>query len=63
MRVCAGIVAILAGVVAFPGAWVRADQGSKPRSVLVTVLDQDGMPIRDLKASEFLVREDNQTGK
>jgi VWFA-related protein len=29
--------------------------------VLVTVLDSDGMPIRDLKASDFLVREDNQS--
>jgi hypothetical protein len=61
VRVCAAVFAILAGVGAFPGTAARADQGSKPRSVLVTVLDQSGMPIRDLNASEFLVREDNQT--
>lgn len=60
VRVCA-VFAILAGFAAFPGAWVRADQGSKPRSVLVTVLDQDGMPIRDLKTDDFLIREDNQS--
>ncbi len=30
-------------------------------SVMVTVLDSDGLPIRDLKTSDFLVREDNVT--
>ena len=60
--ICVGTVflSLCVGLVGFSRVSVRADQGSKPRSVLVTVLDQDGMPIRDLKASEFLVREDNQ---
>jgi len=60
VRVCVVALALVASVAVLPPVRVRATQGSKPRSVLVTVLDQDGMPIRDLKASEFLVREDNQ---
>jgi hypothetical protein len=54
------IWAILAVMAALPGAWVYASRGSTPRSVLVTILDQDGMPLRDLQAPDFLVREDNQ---
>jgi len=60
IRAGAILLGLLAtGIVVRPAS-VQAHQGSKPRSVLVTVLDQNGMPIRDLKASEFLVREDNQ---
>jgi hypothetical protein len=61
--ICVGTVflSLCVGLVGFSRVAARAEQGSKPRSVLVTVLDQDGMPIRDLNASEFLVREDNQT--
>jgi hypothetical protein len=53
---CAGLVVATS---ARPRAVARADQG-KERQVLITVLDANDRPIRDLKASEFLVREDNQ---
>ncbi len=42
------------------GAGVFAAQGMVERSILVTVLDKDGAPLRDLTAGDFTVREDGQ---
>ena len=61
VRVCTLVVGVCGVLATLPRAPVHADQASKSQSVLVTVLDQDGMPIRDLKPLEFLVREDNQS--
>jgi hypothetical protein len=36
------------------------DQSMVERSILVTVLDKDGAPLRDLKPGEFIVRQDGQ---
>lgn len=64
VRVCSVVsgLVLLAGAVpraAGPRAAGPRGHGSTLRSVLVTVLDQDDAPLRDLKASDFLVREDN----
>lgn len=60
IRPCAVLIGLCAGAGVWTSARAHAYQGSKQRSVLVTILDQDGMPIRDLKTPDFLVREDNQ---
>jgi VWFA-related protein len=59
VRVCSIIVGMMLATGVCPRAAGRAGQGSQPRSMLVTVLDQDDVPLRDLKPADFLVREDN----
>lgn len=41
-------------------AVVLGAQSSVERSILVTVLDKDGAPLRDLKPSDFIIQEDGQ---
>ena len=42
------------------GAGVLAAQATIDRSIMVTVFDKDGAPLRDLTAADFIVREDGQ---
>src|SRR5262249_49131754 len=50
-------VALAAGMVAA----ASAQRGSHERSLYVTVVDKDGVPVPDLGPSDFLVKEDNLT--
>lgn len=60
-RLCACLPPVLLVVLALGGHLAASiPQSGSERSVLVTVLDDAGAPIRDMKTSEFLVREDGK---